>query len=330
MKLSILDQAPISKGKTAHDALQSSVKLAQLGDQLGYHRFWIAEHHDLFGLACPNPDVMLGIIGTKTNRIRIGAGAVLLPYYKSYRIAETYNLLATMFPNRIDLGLGRAPGGSAQASMALAENYLEQVRRFPKAVEELTYFFHRRFPEDHPYARLSPTPIPPSPPQLWLLGTSEKSAILAAEKGMAYTFGHFMSDEDGPVTVRTYRQLFTRNHIDKEARVIVAVTVICAETTEQANDLALSSIVWKQQQQLGGSETGVPPVAEAKAKLSTEMIKQLNQHKRKNIIGNPSEVEKQLHHLRTQYDADEMMVITITHDEEMKFNSYRLLAERFL
>src|SRR5690625_3759696 len=131
LKLSILDQAPISAGKTSQYALQSAVRLAQLGEKLGYERYWIAEHHDLFGLACPNPDVMLGVIGSQTNKIKIGAGAVLLPYYKPFRVAETYNLLTTLFPERIDLGIGRAPGGSAEVSMALSNNYLEQVRKYP-------------------------------------------------------------------------------------------------------------------------------------------------------------------------------------------------------
>src|SRR5699024_3150082 len=140
MKLSILDQSPISDGKTPREALEASVKLAQLGDELGYHRYWIAEHHDLFGLASPNPAVMLGVIGSHTERIRIGAGAVLLPYYKPFRVAETYNLLQTLFPGRIDLGLGRAPGGSAEVSLALSDNYLKQVNEYPKQIEELLGF----------------------------------------------------------------------------------------------------------------------------------------------------------------------------------------------
>src|SRR5690625_1014186 len=143
MKLSILDQSPISTGQTAKEALENSIKLAQLGEKYGYERFWIAEHHDLYGLACPNPDVMLGIIGTKTEKIRIGAGAVLLPYYKPYRVAETYNLLATMFPGRIDLGIGRAPGGSAEVSMALSDNYLKQVRYFPNTLQSLIDYLYK-------------------------------------------------------------------------------------------------------------------------------------------------------------------------------------------
>ncbi|MGM8365910.1 LLM class flavin-dependent oxidoreductase [Virgibacillus sp. W0181] len=331
MKLSILDQAPISTGKTAYDALQSSVKLAQLGERLGYTRFWIAEHHDLFGLACPNPDVMLGIIGAQTSRIRIGAGAVLIPYYKPFRVAETYNLLATMFPNRIDLGLGRAPGGSAEVSMALSDNYLEQVRLFPNSVDELLQFLKSTFPKDHLYSKITPTPIPQEPPQVWLLGTSEKSAALAAEKGMAYAFGHFMSGGNGPEIVEKYRQSFTEKRHQKAPYVIVAVSVICAETTEEANDLAMSNIVWAVKQDTGESAAGVPSVKEAKAyPLSPEAEEKVRKIKQNSIIGNPVEVKKRLHQIKTQYKADEIMVVSIIHDEMMKFLSYQLLADQLL
>src|SRR5690625_1931294 len=160
MKLSILDQSPISQGQSAQDALTDSITLAKLGDSLGYKRYWIAEHHDLFGLACPNPDVMLGVIGAQTKRIKLGAGAVLLPYYKPFRVAETYNLLATLFPGRIDLGIGRAPGGSAEVSQALSDNYLEQVRKYPELLDELLRFLQGDFPSDHIFSKIKPTPVP--------------------------------------------------------------------------------------------------------------------------------------------------------------------------
>src|SRR5690625_3466725 len=160
MKISILDQSPVSTGMTQNDALQASVRLAQHGDKLGYARYWIAEHHDLFGLACPNPSVMLSMIGARTHTIRIGAGAVLLPYYKPFHIAETYNLLATLFPERIDLGLGRAPGGSAEVSQALSDNYLAAVRKFSEQIDMLQAFLHDQFSNDHMYSKISPTPVP--------------------------------------------------------------------------------------------------------------------------------------------------------------------------
>src|SRR5690625_739217 len=131
MKLSILDQAPISAGKTAGEALDASLQLAKLGDELGYTRYWIAEHHDMNGLACPNPDVMLGKIDAQTMIICSGAGAVLLPHYTPYRVVDTYSLLAILYPGRMDLGIGRAPGGSAEVTMALSDIFLEQVRKYP-------------------------------------------------------------------------------------------------------------------------------------------------------------------------------------------------------
>src|SRR5690625_2764130 len=264
LKLSILDQAPISAGKTSQYALQSAVRLAQLGEKLGYERYWIAEHHDLFGLACPNPDVMLGVIGAQTEKIRIGAGAVLLPYYKPFRIAETYNLLATLFPNRIDLGLGRAPGGSAEVSLALSDNYLKQVKEYPESVETLLKFLYGRFPKGHLYGKITPTPVPKTPPQPWMLGTSEKSAKLAAEKGMRYVFGHFMTDSDGPKITAAYRENFAANEMVQNPYVIVAVHVICAETDEMAEKIALSTMLWniKQADEASGTLT-VPSIEEA-------------------------------------------------------------------
>ena len=329
MKLSILDQSPISDGKTPKEALETSVRLARLGEELGYHRFWIAEHHDLFGLASPNPDVMLGVIGSQTERIRIGAGAVLLPYYKPFRVAETYNLLQTLFPGRIDLGLGRAPGGSAEVSLALSDNYLKQVRKYPQHIEELLGFLHGRFPSDHPYGKISPTPVPETPPETWLLGTSGKSAVLAAEKGLDYAFGHFMTDFDGPEIVKGYREKFSEYH-GISGNVLVAITVICAETSEEAEELALSNFLWKIHQDNMVENRAIPSVADAKNYVYTdEDKKKIEKMKRNMIIGDPVKVKAEIEELNEKYEADEMMIVTITHDEEAKYTSYRLLAKEF-
>lgn len=174
MRLSILDQSPISSNQTPHDALNWSMKLAQAGEALGYTRYWIAEHHDLSGLACPAPEVMLSYIGANTNRIRIGSGAVLLPHYRPYKVAETFNMLATLFPNRIDLGIGRAPGGSAEAMTALSGNFIKNVGSFPSLLRDLLHFLDDDFPTDSEYSKLSASPIPENPPVPWLLGTGKK------------------------------------------------------------------------------------------------------------------------------------------------------------
>ncbi|HWO96655.1 MAG TPA: LLM class flavin-dependent oxidoreductase [Bacillus sp. (in: firmicutes)] len=331
MKLSILDQSPISSGKTARQALQESVKLAQIGEELGYTRYWIAEHHDLSGLACSSPEVMLGYIGAKTEKIRIGSGAVLLPHYKPYKVAETYNMLATLFPGRIDVGIGRAPGGSAEATMALSDRFLEQVWKMPESFKELLHFLHNDFPSDHMYTKISASPVPDSPPQPWVLGTSEKSAKLAAENGVAYAFGHFMSSKEGTEIMNCYLQSFETTGKQLYPESIVAVSAICAETTEKAEELALSEFVWKIQQEKGGGKKGVPSIEEAK-KYSfnsdeQEMIKAM---RKKMVIGNPQEVKKRLMELQTVYKADEIMIITITHHFKDRIQSYRLIADEML
>lgn len=330
MRLSILDQSPISSGKTAQDALNTSIELAKLGDKLGYKRFWIAEHHDLFGLACPNPDVMIGIIGSYTERIRIGAGAVLLPYYKPFRVAETYNLLATMFPNRIDLGLGRAPGGSAEVSLALTDNYLEQVKKFPDHVLELISFIEQTNKQKSIYQTLTPTPVPNIPPTVWMLGTSKRSAYLAAHNGMPYVFGHFMSSENGEEIIKRYFKYFQTNKYKDEPEVIIAVSVICAETEKKAEEIALSYLLWQIKQDDPMSDRQIPSKKEATKYTFTEIEKEkIKRLQKKMVIGDPKTVKEKLKIIKRTYKADELMIITITHEKEDKFNSYELIINEF-
>ncbi|MFC2947198.1 LLM class flavin-dependent oxidoreductase [Virgibacillus sediminis] len=325
MKLSILDQSPISSGSSAEEALNESIRLAERADILGYTRYWIAEHHDLPGLACPAPDLMLSTIGRITNSIRLGAGAVLLPHYKPYNIAERYNMLAVLFPGRIDLGIGRAPGGSAEVTMALSDNFLEEVRKMPDKLDELLSFFAGDFPDDHMYSKVTPRPVPEHPPVPWLLGTSEKSAVLAAEKGMPYAFGHFMTDKDGPEILRGYRETSSGN---KGA--LIAVPVICAETATDAKELAWSNIVWKLKQDKGEAGNGVPSLQEAKNYHFTDDEKKKAQEMMNNtIIGDSSFVKDQLKDLGEQYGVEECMIITITHSYEARLRSYELLAKEF-
>ncbi|MFC3041357.1 LLM class flavin-dependent oxidoreductase [Virgibacillus xinjiangensis] len=323
MRLSILDQCPISSGSNAKEALNESIRLAERADELGYTRYWIAEHHDLPGLACPAPDLMLSAIGRSTDSIRLGSGAVLLPHYKPYNIAERYNMLAALFPGRIDLGIGRAPGGSAEVTMALSDNFLEEVRKMPGKLDELLSFFGEGFPEDHMFSKITPRPLPDQQPIPWLLGTSEKSAILAAEKGMPYAFGHFMTDQDGPGIMRKYKE-------SSSSETITAVSVICAETMIEAEKLAWSNVIWKLKQDQGESESGVPSLQEVENyPLSEEEKQKANNMLNSIIVGDPPTVKEKLIELGQQYDAEEFMMLTITHSYEARLRSYELLAEEF-
>ncbi|TQR14078.1 LLM class flavin-dependent oxidoreductase [Psychrobacillus soli] len=331
MNLSILDQSPISSNQAAKDALHESMELAKLGESLGYTRYWITEHHDLTGLASSAPEVMLAYIGANTNTIRIGSGAVLLPHYKPFKIAEVYNTLATLFPDRVDVGLGRAPGGSAEATNALSDNFLQNVYKMPSLLKEFLHFLNGDFPSDHEFSKISASPVPAVSPVPWLLGTGKKSALLAAENGLAYTFGQFMSEEDGVAIVQEYLDAFKPRKKGQKPEVIVTVSVICAETTEKANELATSTLVWALQRAKGEGKSGVPSIEEAREYLLDDLEKEtLENMKKKLIIGSPTEVKAALIELQTSYKADEMMLNTITYSTEDRCNSYRLIAAELL
>ncbi|WP_339194547.1 LLM class flavin-dependent oxidoreductase [Solibacillus sp. FSL R5-0449] len=328
MKLSILDQSPISSNQTPQDALNWSLKLAQAGEKFGYTRYWIAEHHDLSGLACPAPEVMLSYIGANTNRIRIGSGAVLLPHYRPYKVAEIFNTLATLFPNRIDLGIGRAPGGSSEAMTALSGNFIKNVGNFPSLLTDLLHFLDDDFPTEAEYSKLSASPIPENPPIPWLLGTGKKSAVLAAENGVPYTFGYFMSDEDGTAIIKDYIDSFRPRKDGETPQVIVTVNVICDETTEKAEEVAASYLIWLLQMEKGERKQGVPSISEAKQYELTEKDQEiLERVRQKLIIGNPQEVKQKLFELKTKYHADEIMINTITHSPLDRIRSYELIAK---
>ncbi|AYV68620.1 LLM class flavin-dependent oxidoreductase [Niallia circulans] len=328
MKLSILDQAPVLSGKSAQEALKESMKLAQLGEKLGYTRYWIAEHHDFPGLASSAPEVMLGYIGANTEKIKIGAGAILLPHYKPYKVAETFNMLATLFPDRIDLGIGRAPGGSAEASIALSGNFLENVRNMPNSIKDLLHFLYNNYPTDQMFSKITAHPFPDTPPVPWILGTSEKSAIQAASYGTAYAFGHFMSDKDGIEIVNTYRNAFRQSSGLQKPQAIITVSVICAETSELAEELALSWFLSKIQTDKGEKNNGIPTLEEARNySFTSDEKERIQEMRKKMMIGNPKEVKQQLAELQSAYSVDEIMIVTITNSYDRRIKSYELIAK---
>lgn len=331
MKLSILDQVPVSSNQTSHDALMASVKLAIRGEELGYTRFWIAEHHDLQGLACSAPEVMLAYIGAKTQKIRLGSGAVLLPHYKPFKVAEVFNMLATLFPGRIDIGIGRAPGGSAEVTNALSDNYLQKVWKMPDLVKDLLHFINDDYPAENVYEKISAAPIPAMKPVAWLLGTSKKSAALAAKNGMAYAFGQFMSDSDGKTIIQEYYDDFQKGPHKERPEAIITVTAFCADTSQKAEDLALCSIVWALQKEKGNGKKGIPSIQEAQKYRMTDKEKYIfNKLRQKMLIGNPGEIREKLLALKSEYRVDEVMIVTNTHNPEDRIRSFELIAKEVL
>ncbi|PYZ91945.1 LLM class flavin-dependent oxidoreductase [Salipaludibacillus keqinensis] len=324
MKLSILDPSPVSSNQTAQQALQNSRALAQMGEKWGYTRYWMTEHHDLPGLACSAPEVVLSYIGAHTESIRLGTGAMLLPHYKPFKVAEIHHTLATLFPGRIDVGMGRAPGGSAEVTNALSDQFLQQVFKMPELVEELLQFLE----QDTENNRLSASPLPDIKPEPWLLGTSKKSSRLAAEKGIAYAFAHFMSDNDGRELIQQYLKNFQPRKEGDRPKVLVAVSVICADTNEKANEVALSSLIWSLQKEKGEGKEEMPSIADAKQyELSDVERQKLAKMKQKMVIGNRKEVNRELIEISSKYQTDEIMVISTTYSLEDILKSYWLISE---
>lgn len=331
MKLSILDQVVIAEERSAQEAIQETQQLAIVADKLGYSRYWIAEHHDLPGLACPAPEVLLGLIGSKTSQMRIGAGAVLLPNYQPYRVAETYNLLATMFPGRIDIGLGRSPGGSAEASQALNSNMLQAIYSMPQKVEELLHFINRDFPTEHVFSSLQASPVPEVAPVPWILGTSVKSAQLAAKHGLPYAVGHFMNNESSKQAADTYLSEFKPSLTIDKPQLIVCVSVFCAPSIREAEAMALSSFIWSLQKDKGEHVPTLPTKSTASSYTlnETEMEKREAWQKRQ-MISTPQTIKTQLQDIATEFQADECMLLTNVHSFQDRLQSYRLIAEAIL
>src|SRR5699024_5266836 len=240
MKLSILDQAPVSKGSNAGEALANAVKLAQAGEAYGYERFWLAENHSMLAFASSTPEITLAAIGSRTSKIRIGSGATLIPYYSPYKVAENYHTLATLFRDRADLGIGRAPGGPAEASEALNKEYLKNVYANKERVSELMGYIHH----DNHSEKVKMSPLADTPPEVWMLGTSVKSAELAGELGMNYCFGYFMSNAgDMQEVIDAYRDSFRPAVKRQQPNVMITVTAFAAETEEKAKDIAMSTLI---------------------------------------------------------------------------------------
>ncbi|UUZ94223.1 MsnO8 family LLM class oxidoreductase [Paenibacillus sp. P25] len=242
MRLSVLDLVPVLQGADASEALRQAVLLAQAAERLGYHRYWAAEHHDMPGLACTAPEVLLAHIGAVTGRIRLGSGAVLLPHYRPIKVAETFHLLSALNPGRVDLGIGRAPGGSAHVTMALSGNFLENVSRLPESLKALADLLSGEYRVEGELVHARP--IPPEAPEVWILGTNNKSASYAAEFGTGYVFGQFMSDREAGELLAAYRQDFRPSRLGAEPRAIVAIGVICADTEEEAARLTEAGAAW--------------------------------------------------------------------------------------
>jgi luciferase family oxidoreductase group 1 len=326
--LSVLDQSPIAEGTTGAQALHNTIDLARLADGLGYHRYWVAEHHGGPMLAGPSPEVLIGPIADATERIRVGSGGVMLPHYSPLKVAESFTILAALFPGRIDLGLGRAAGTDPLTTFALQRDRRQAAPDdFPQQLAELLAYFEDNLPEDHPFRHLAKTlPGRPELPVPWLLGSSAQSAIWAGELGLRYAFADFINPQGSEIAA-LYRERFAAVRDLQAPRTAVAAWVLCAPSDEEAHYLASSSRMTFTLLRRG-QLVAVPPPETAVAFLEREGKRPTGEIPgRRGIIGTPEKVRAGIETLAGEYQADEVIVVTITHDHGARRRSYELLAE---
>jgi len=326
MKLSVLDQSVISKNLNAGFALQNTIKLAKRTEELGYTRFWVAEHHNSNGIAGTSPEVLISTIAAQTNKIRVGSGGVLLPQYSPYKIAEDFKVLEALYPNRMDLGIGRSPGGSAPTRLALTDGMRKSLNEFPRQVTELQEYIANTQSNQEVQAY----PSIETRPEIWMLGVSQRGARLAAEKGTAFTYGHFINPISGSIAMKHYRENFQPSSILRNPQANVCVFVVCAPTQEAAEEMAVSQDLWLLAIEKG-EDTFILSKEEAKGiQLSEEDQEIIRKNRKRAIIGTPKKVKDEILHLSEVYQTEEFMIITNIYDFEDKMQSYTLLAEAIL
>jgi luciferase family oxidoreductase group 1 len=331
MLLSVLDQSPIAEGSTGAQALHNTIDLARLTDELGYHRYWVAEHHGGPMLAGPSPEVLIGPIAAATREIRVGSGGVMLPHYSPLKVAESFTILAALFPGRIDLGIGRAAGTDPLTTYALQQDRRQAAADdFPQKLAEMLGYFEDDLPEEHPFRHLAATlPGRPELPVPWLLGSSEQSAIWAAELGLRYAFADFINPQGADIA-RVYRERFTPARDLQAPRTAVAVWALAAPTDDQAEFLASSSRMTFTQLRRGRL-IAVPPPEHAQEFLAREarLTPSGDIPGRRGIVGSPEKVRAGIEAVASAYHADEVIVVTITYDHDVRRRSYELIAEAF-
>jgi luciferase family oxidoreductase group 1 len=329
--LSVLDLAPISSGSTASQALRNSIDLARVVDRLGYTRYWFAEHHNMASIASSVPEVMIGQVARETTHLRVGSGGVMLPNHPPLKIAETFRMLEALYPGRIDLGIGRAPGTDPLTAYALRRSKDGgHANDFPEHLGELMAFASDGFPDEHPFKAIKAMPADVGFPPLWLLGSSGFSAQLAASLGLGFAFAHHINPENALAALRAYREQFVPSAHLAQPYAILTVAAIVAETAERAEELA-SSVALAIVRLRSGQPVPFPSPEEAKAYPYTPSERaQADAYRRSTqIVGDPAMVRTQLDRLVELTGANELMSATLIHSHEARVRSYELLAEAY-
>jgi luciferase family oxidoreductase group 1 len=325
--VSVLDQSPIAEGSTPGDALRNTLGLARLADELGYYRYWLAEHHGTPSLACNSPEALIGPVADATSRIRVGSGGVMLPHYSPLKVAETFSMLSNLFPGRIDLGIGRAAGTSSTVAFALQRDRRQPAPDdFHEQLSELLSYFDASSEAAGALPQLKIPLVRGEQPEISLLGSSPQSAIWAAELGLPYVFADFINAE-GPAIARHYWRLFRPSKRLRTPRVAVAVWALCAATDEEARELS-ASLRMMMTLLFRGRPIPVPTVERAQRFIREEGVPQeMLPAGRRILTGSPATIRRALEEVAVEYGAEEVLIVNIMHDNEARRRSYELIAQ---
>ncbi len=327
--LSVLDLTPWPAGTAGAQAVRNTVDLARHADGLGFHRYWLSEHHNLPSIISPTPEVLLAAVGAATRRIRIGSGGVMLPNHSPLRIAEAFRVLESLYPGRVDLGLGRAPGSDGRAALALRRTRERmQGDDFPELLDELLAYGGRgEFPPEHPFRTLRALPDDVALPPVWILGSSDYGARLAGRRGMGYGFAHHFSAQWVDAAAQAYHANFRPSAETPRPHLILTVAAVCAETDAAADHLATTiDLAWVRRAR--GEFRPLPSPEEAAAHPWTPGERESVEANRENLfVGSPATVRAGILRLAARTQAAEVMVTTMTWDHTARRHSYELLAE---
>ena len=329
MRLSILDQSVAIAGRGHDETIRHTLALAQQAEAWGYHRFWVSELHSHPSIVGTAPEVLMAAIAARTQRIRIGSAGVMLPHYAPFKVAEQFRVLDALAPDRIDLGVGRAPGSDGRTAQVLnPDRYASE--RFPQQVMELQAWVQGRdLPPGHPGHGIHAYPAADTSPDLWMLGSSDYGAQLAAHLGLPYAFAWFITDGQGAEEALTlYRETFRPSAGLSKPQATVCVWALAADTDEQAWRLFESRARWRMDRNLGRLGALLPP-HEAQREYSAAEQLALDRLRANAIVGSTSTVGSRLRQLARQLEVDELVLITWTHDPQAQCRSYELLAREF-
>ncbi len=329
ISLSILDQSPIRRGNTAGQALNETIELARQADQWGYTRFWVSEHHNTQTLAGSSPEVLIARLANETKNLKLGSGGVMLPNHSTLKVAESFRTLEALYPGRIDLGIGRAPGGDRITASLLNPSNTFNEKDFVQQLVDLQHYLgiENEYPKQH--SRVHAIPMADTAPDLWILSSSGQSGLFAAHLGMALSFAHFINPNGGPQSASHYRQRFRPSAQLKEPKVTVGVFVLCAETEEKALELQKVMDVLMLNMEKGKSE-GIPCYEEIKNyKFTFDEQDRVRFNRKRMVFGTPAQVKQQLESMAAAYGTDELIAVTITEKFEDRLRSYELLAKEF-